>query len=177
MVQAIVTKEELRKQISILHVKQFAIMKEVEEYARGSSWRVDKSLSNIKSDLYFNVSDIECIVYNQSQDYTFLVLNNVIKRGISEFQAVRFSTYYSSIKVDFCEYFSEIESPFFHFEDITSDIVCNVSTEPIYKALCKLSEINTPYAFITLEGSLYPSTFLCNNVTELEMRSLRRIDC
>lgn len=177
MVQAIVTKEELRKQISILHVKQFAIMKEVEEYARGSSWRVDKSLSNIKSDLYFNVSDIECIVYNQSQDYTFLVLNNVIKRGISEFQTVRFSTYYSSIKVDFCEYFSEIESPFFHFEDITSDIVCNVSTEPIYKALCKLSEINTPYAFITLEGSLYPSTFLCNNVTELEMRSLRRIDC
>lgn len=168
--RAVIVREETQKVIAPnIHLKQFAIMDIEEDFKDNSGWITEKRLINILENTYYNISDIWQIIYNESKDYVLLVFNKELKYQSRLYNAIKFSITHEMIQMEFYKNFSNTVMSF------SSEFDKAISVKVIYDAFCALSKVRTDYAFITLEGKLYPTKCIYDYVSSGDLRELEEI--
>lgn len=165
----IIHKEQNKWVTPNIHLKQFAIMDIEEGFRDNSDWITEKRLINILGNTYYNVSDIWQIIYNESKDYVLLVFDKELKYQDRLYNVIKFSITHEMIQMEFYKNFCNTVMSF------SSTFDKATSVKVIYDTFCALSKVKTEYAFITLEGKLYPTNCIYDYVSSGDLRELDEI--
>lgn len=142
--------------IPAVHRARFAIMDIDCHYADGSRWKVTSDYINTIEGVYFNISDIENVIYNSTENVLYLRFQICMKIFNIKCKTIAFKIQYEHVTM--C--FFEVESGL--IIEQTSKLDGHVSLQRLYSAFKDLSHLKGKYAIIDLAGNTWQVDYLCN---------------
>lgn len=138
------------------HSKKFAIMDIDRHYSDGSRWKVTSEYINILSGTYFNISNIDDVIYNSTNKTLCLHFKSFIKHYGTQFETIKFEEKFDHIFMTFYDTYYSITS------DLMSKLDICASTLRLYNAFQDLAYLKEKYAVIDLVGNAWQVDYLCN---------------